>query len=124
MGQINPDIVWRTMGSRACLKFTFNGYLTDEDAERAILEWRNAFHSKENESVCVVWDCLKMEGYSHKARSEWTQALHDLKGQINTIWVITKSPIVKMGATVMGMFSGMNIHIARLCLGLMSWPSS
>lgn len=113
MGQLNPDLAWRTMGSRACLKFTFNGYLTEEDAERAILEWRRAFHSMENEPICVVWDCLNMEGYSHKARSEWTHAMLDLKAQIRSIWVITKSPIIKMGATVMGMFSGMNIHIVK-----------
>ena len=113
MGHINPEIAWRTLGSRACLKFTFNGHLTVADTERAILEWRRAFHSMEYDTITIIWDCLKMEGYDHKARSEWTHALVDMKAQIAAVWLITKSPIIKMGATVMGMFSGLNIQIVK-----------
>ena len=113
MGHLNPEIAWHTLGSQACLKFTFNGYLTEADTERAVLEWRQAVASMPHESITLIWDCLKMEGYAHKARSQWTHAMLEMKSQITSIWLITRSPIIKMGATVMGMFSQMNIHIAK-----------
>ncbi len=113
MGYINPEIARLTLGTRACLKFTFRGHLTAEDSKRAILEWRQAFQSMAGDSFTLIWDCLLMGGYEHDARSAWTHALVDMKPQIEAVWLITESPIIKMGGKVMGMFTGLNIHIVK-----------
>ena len=113
MGYINPEISRLMLGSRACLKFTFRGHLSGEDSTRAIREWRQAFQTMDGKSFTLIWDCLHMGGYDHDARTAWTRTLVEMKPKIEAIWLVTTSPIVKMGAKVMGMFSGLTIHIVK-----------
>ncbi len=52
-----------------------------------------------------------MKGYDSAARVQWTEALKEMKPQIDTIWLITNSTIIRMGAYVMGMVSSLDIKV-------------
>ena len=105
----NPRIEWCENSGKQCLKFTFAEMLTTQEAEAAIVEWRKAFQTKMDTSIILIWDCRNMKGYDSDARAQWTDALKEMKSQIDTIWLISASSYIKIGASVMGFFSSMDI---------------
>ena len=105
----NPNIEWKEIAGKKCLKFTFTGKLSLNEADIAILEWRNQFRSTVNKPIHVIWDCRKMEGYQPEAKDHWTDALHEMKDEIDTIWLLAGSPVIKMGASIMGLFTSIRI---------------
>ena len=109
----NPKIEWTQKSGKACLKFVFGEKLTLKEAEIAIHEWRDAFQSQNDAAIILIWDYRKMKGYETEARGKWTDALKEMKSQIDTIWLITESMVIKMGASVMGMLTPLNIKTVR-----------
>ncbi len=105
----NPKIEWRQLSGKPCLMFIFGEMLTGKEADTAVIRWKAAFQSREDKSVILVWDCRKMKGYESAARIKWTSALTEMKSRIGMIWLITESPIVQMGASIMGMISSIKI---------------
>ena len=109
----NPKIEWMEKSGKTCLKFTFQESFGAEDAESAIREWREALATKPQERVVHIWDCLAMKDYEQSARTMWSETCKELKDQIDTIWVITNSLLIKMGATVISVFTSLNIRVVR-----------
>ena len=107
----NPIIETCRKSGKNCLKFTFGARITAREAAEAIVEWQKAFQSDENEPMTLIWDCRDMKAYESQARTQWTHALKKMKPQIEAIWLITNSPFIKMGASVMGMLSSLEINI-------------
>jgi hypothetical protein len=106
---MNPRIEWSEKSGKRCLRFTFGESLTEREAEFAIMEWKRAFQSTEDESIVLIWDCTEMKEYDKEARVKWTGALDEMKSQIDTIWLISSSSIIRMGATIMSMFSSLKL---------------
>jgi len=106
---MNPSIEWYQKSGKQCLRFIFGEKLTEKEAEIAIQEWKAAFHSKMGEAIALVWDCREMKGYESGARAQWILALKEMKSQIDSIWLITDSAVIKLGAAMMGSFSSQNI---------------
>jgi len=109
----NPRIEWSQKSEKQCLKFTFGERLTAKEAEAAIGEWRKVFQNIPNNLIILIWDCRKMKGYDSDARVKWTDAIKEMKSQIDTIWLIADSSFIKMGAAVMGMVTSLNIKTIR-----------
>jgi hypothetical protein len=105
----NPRIEWVNKSGRRCLKFIFDKTLTADHAEVAITEWKEIFQSSEDESIILIWDCIKMQGYDSAARIRWTDALKDMKPRIDTIWLISESSLIRMGASVIALLSSLKI---------------
>jgi hypothetical protein len=59
--------------------------------------------------ITLIWNCQEMTSYDTAARIQWQQTLKDLSDQIETIWLITDSRMIRMGAAVMALFSSLNI---------------
>jgi hypothetical protein len=108
----NPELEWFRKTNKNCLKFTFKETLTIRDAEIAIGEWRKIFRVMENEPIVLIWDCRKMKGYESAVRTKWTEALKEMKSGIDTIWLISESAMVRMGASIMGMVTSLKIKTA------------
>ncbi len=51
-----------------------------------------------------------MRGYETGARTKWTEALNEMKSQIGKIWLISDSAFIRMGASVMAMFTSLEIN--------------
>jgi hypothetical protein len=89
-------------GGKKCLEFRFPQELTVAAAEAAIREWRSEIGAMGTEPLTVVWDCRRMKGYDSQARRVWQDALQELKARIGTIWMVSGSPFVRLGAMLMG----------------------
>ena len=107
----NPKIEWCSVKNNNCLKFTFNGLLTKDDALNATNEWREIFSSNNITHVNIVWHCINMTGYEPIARSVWQKTLKELKDKIACIWLITESRIIKTGAMLISAFTSYDIKV-------------
>ena len=107
----NPKIEWIQKSGKNCLKFTFQESFGEQDAKTAIEKWREALATKPQERIVHIWDCLAMKDYEQQARAMWSDTCKDLKDQIDVIWVITNSLLIKMGATVISVFTSLNIKV-------------
>lgn len=101
------------LSNEDCLKFTFIDNFNEEEAKIAVEEWRTLFKSTKGEKTRLVWDCREMTGYEKKALKVWQHAMKDLKDQIDIVWLITNSPIIKTGAKLMSVFSKFTIKVVK-----------
>ena len=111
--EINPKIEWCNVKNNNCLKFTFNGTLTKDDAVKATAQWREYLSPDNINNVNIVWECTNMTGYEPMARSVWQSALKDLKSKIACIWLITESRLIKTGAQLMSVFTSYNFKVVN-----------
>jgi hypothetical protein len=109
----NTTIEWIQKSGKDCLKFNFGEILTSSEAEIVIEHWRHAFLFKKGKSIVLIWDCTCMKKYESEARAKWIEALNEMKPQVETIWLISDSPIIRLGASVMGMFSSLAIKSVK-----------
>jgi hypothetical protein len=113
MNNENPRIEWSQKSGKDCLRFVFEEKLTAKEAEDAIGEWRKAFLSKGDKSIILIWDCRKMKRYDNDAKAKWTDAMKDMRSQIDSIWLISASAIIRLAASAMGMVSSLDIKAIR-----------
>ncbi len=102
---LNPVIELVSFKGEDCLKFTFTGHFSAEDAEIAVAEWRDFFDTLGEDKVVVIWDSLNMKGFDLKAQKIWQKELKELKEQIKCVWLITNSKIIRAGAKFMSAFT-------------------
>lgn len=95
-------VAWEGQGGGKRLGFRFPAELTTEAATEAIRMWREAVESTGREPVTLVWDCRIMKGYSSDARRAWQDALQEMKIRTGTVWLVSGSPFVRLGAMLMG----------------------
>jgi len=108
---VNPKIEWCKIKGRKCLKFTFEGVLTGIEAEKAIVIWKEEFEKQKGGKVVIIWHCLKMKDYEPAARVIWQKTIKELKSQIDSIWLVTDSLIIKTGATIMSIFTSFDTRV-------------
>lgn len=108
-----PRVEWLQQGATPVLRFTFGEHLSEVDAAAAIEDWRACFAEHPDAKVPIVWDAVKMRGYDSGARRMWTETLKELKPRIGPIWLVSESSVIRMGASVMSMLSGLDIHPVR-----------
>jgi hypothetical protein len=92
-----------------CIRFTFNGLLTNKDAIKATEIWSEMFALRKNKKVLLIFNCLNMKDYEPLARATWQKTLSLLKPQIGGIWVVSNSKLITAGATIMGVFTSFSI---------------
>ena len=107
------DIELFEIKNEECLKFTFNGKFSEEQALSGASEWRNLFDNSGEEKSILVWDCLDMTGFESNARTVWLKAIKDLKKKIDCVWVISESKIIRTGAKVLSTLSGFKIKTVK-----------
>lgn len=109
----NPQIEFCNLNNTNCLKFSFNGELAESEAKVAVNEWKHLFESKNGAKLTLVWDCNKMTGYDPGARLVWQNALNEFKNQISSIWVVSKSNMIRSGAMIIAMLTNYNIKVVQ-----------
>lgn len=109
----NPEIEWIQKGGKKCLQFIFHGKLSEEDARSAVEKWRQTFSSSSQEKIILIWDCQKMSDYDQQARTLWQNTCKEMKDRIEVIWVITNSILIRMGASVISVFTSLKIKVVN-----------
>ena len=102
-----------SLGNEDCLKFTFTENFSESQAIEAVNEWKHLFESSKGEKTRLVWDCSNMSAYEGKALKIWQQAMKDMKDQIDTVWLITDSALIKTGAKLISVFSKFTIKVVK-----------
>ena len=107
------ELEWVTIKSKKYLKFKFNGFLDEQEALDGIGQWKKEFDENSNSKISLVWDCSSMKGYSHEARSHWQRATKELKSQIEKIWLISDSILIRTGAEIISVFARIKIKAVK-----------
>ena len=107
------DIELSVLNNEECLKFTFKENLKESDALEAIEEWKKLFQAAGGDKINVIWDCIEMTGFENKARVAWQHAIKELKKQINCVWLVTDSKMIKAGAKVMNKFISFKLKVVE-----------
>nr|WKN38842.1 hypothetical protein K4G66_09015 [Tunicatimonas sp. TK19036] len=105
----NTRIDWVQIDDADCLKFTFKDIFTHKEAMIASQEWKSSFQERVNNRFVVIFDAKAMKNYEPLARSVWQKTMTELKGQIESIWLVTDSKIIAAGAKIMSVFTSFNI---------------
>ena len=54
-----------------------------------------------------------MTGFENKARVIWQKAIKELKKQIDCVWLISDSKIIRAGAKVMSAFTSFSLNVVN-----------
>lgn len=106
MSKQGINVTWE--GNYDFLTFTFPAFLDKKSAEKAIDIWDKEF-ALQPRGTDLIWDCTEMTDYDPMARMLWQKALTNHKNQINTIWLISESAIIRAGAKLFSLFVGVTI---------------
>ena len=107
-------IEMREINNIDCLRFSFVGKLTKEDAVDGVKYWEDIFsYIPDGEKTTIIWDCKQMTGFENSARVEWQQAIRRLNSKIDIVWLVTNSKVIKAGAKLMSAFTSFNIKIVK-----------
>ena len=113
MMEVTSSVRWERFGEHRCLVVAFTGRLEVDEARTKMASIRAALVGVQ-EPVAMVWDAAGMTGYDGEARKFWQEGLEELRPRIRAIHLISESKLIRMGASVVGMFLGLEIT---------SWPS-
>jgi len=105
----NPEIKWKTIAGREFLCFEFKGSFLEAEARVAVNVWRKEFASKPGQKIDIVWHCLEMKTYDSESRRLWQDAIMEMKNQMGDIWLVTRSPFIKIGGNFISMFTRFNV---------------
>lgn len=110
----NPYINWKDINGVTCLYFKFGEILRVSSAERGIARWnkltqRRIDEQGNSDKLIIVWDCLLMKNYETQARVAWQKNLKLQRDSIDTIWLLTTSPLILAGAEMISFFSSFTI---------------
>ncbi|MCZ8356075.1 MAG: hypothetical protein O9340_15140 [Cyclobacteriaceae bacterium] len=109
----NLSIFWHPLEGELCLKFVFKHKFLKIDAVQGIVYWKACFNEKQNQKITLIWDCTEMTDYEPFARVAWQQALSELKEQIETIWLISDSKLIRAGASILSFFTSLDIKAVK-----------
>ena len=98
-----------SIAGKSCLTHVFKGHLTKAEAQEHLRQQRLRMKSL-GRPVIFVWDCREMSSYESAARLLWQAELSALRGEIREAWVVSGSQLIRMGASMLGMFGHFPIH--------------
>lgn len=94
------------------LIFTFDGHLTLEVATDLIETWK-VVQASALRPLVHVWEASKMTGYDKEARILWQDTLSKYKGRIGSIYLISDRQVIRLGARVISIVTGIKVRPAR-----------
>jgi hypothetical protein len=103
---------WAPVSNINCLKITFSGVFTKDQATNAAARWKEVMSKADNKKQPVIFDCKKMTDYEPMARIIWQNTINELSKKIECIWVVTDSKLIIAGAAILSLFSSLKIKTA------------
>jgi len=92
-------------------RFHFVQKLTKKAAENAINEWKIKFTEQSTKKITMIWDCTELTDYEPMARIFWQKTLKETQNQIECVWLISDSKIIRAGASIMSLFVNFNMKV-------------
>jgi hypothetical protein len=101
--------VWRLDHQGETLVVVFEGYLSADEGRTSARAVARAV-ADAPAPVELLLDVAAMAGYATEARRAWQTALSPHRDKLRGIRTRGASTIIRMGATVLGLFLGFNVH--------------
>lgn len=102
-----------TLKSKNYLRITFHGHLTHEMSIQIAREWSRYMELHRPRRFNIIFHAQYMTDYDPMARIHWQDQISRLKMQINSLWIVTDSIILKGGAKLMGLFTSFPIAVVE-----------
>lgn len=102
---------WFEKGGKQYGKFSFIQKLTKNDAEKAIIEWQTKFEEHQYEKFTLIWNCTRLTEYEPMARIFWQKKLKETENQIERIWLVSDSKMIRAGASLMRLFVKVDLKV-------------
>jgi hypothetical protein len=101
-------IEWFDIRNKRCLLLRFDKHFSSENAQSAINILQPMIDDI-NGKLTMVWECSTMVGYDARAREAWQAFIKNIKPKIETINLVSQNIVIRTGAMVIGIFSGIKI---------------
>ena len=102
-------MTWNVRREQEVVTCTFTGHLDEFDGRLSAAEFAKVVD--ETDSTSVIFDVRGMKGYDKLARLAWQDVLKPRKAKIKSIDLIGGNTIVRMGASVMSLATGIPITV-------------
>ena len=109
----NRTIEWIHKSDELCLRFTFKGNFSEHEAICATPQWREALSSRPYERIIHIWDCRDMDDYDQEAKKIWIENCKKFRGQIDSIWLISNSMLINMGAKIISLVTYLDVRTVK-----------
>lgn len=102
-------MTWNVRREQDVVTCTFTEHLDEFDGRLSAAEFAKVVD--QIDSASVIFDVRGMKGYDKPARIAWQDALRPRKAKIKSIDLIGGNAIVRMGASVMSLATGIPITV-------------
>jgi hypothetical protein len=99
---------WRMVREAAGVRATFEGVLGAEEGRRSARALDELMGTMPH--VDLVFEVTRMEGYANEARQAWQATMKERRKQIRSLTTIGAKPIVRLGASLLGMIAGVLVR--------------
>lgn len=103
-----PTASWRIERRGKTIEARFDGYLDADAGTESAAELERA--TKELREFRLIFDVGAMEGYDNEARRAWSRVMRLRRQHITSIETIGASPIIRLGASLLGMLAGVVVE--------------
>jgi hypothetical protein len=98
-----------TLNNKECLKLNLNGILNQKDAIQVCSEWKAISELDKTKKFVVILNAKNMVDYGPMTRNSFQNTMKELKSQIDQIWVVSNSNLIRSGAAIMGLLTSFTI---------------
>jgi hypothetical protein len=99
-----------SINNQECLKFNFSGILSQKDASQICNEWKSIAEASKEKKYVIIFNALEMTDYDPLTRTSFQNTMKELKNQIDKVWVISESRLIRGGAAIMSMLTSFPIR--------------
>jgi hypothetical protein len=103
-------VTWQIRESADRVVFRFHGYLSGADGVASATALAEVLRQR---CVHVSFDVGEMDGYAGEARRAWQTVLMPQRRRILSITCIDGNPLVRMGASTLGLALGIPVRHER-----------
>lgn len=109
------NVSCKNFAGKNCLYFEFKGVLSDTLAQKVIKEAEQVIQQDlQNEAkFCIVCGCNEMQDYDPIARIKFQKFPKNYEKNIQVMWIITSSKIIKYGGLLMDLVLPFSIKVAE-----------
>jgi hypothetical protein len=95
--------------NKECIKLNFGSVLNQKDAVSVCNEWKVLSQADKTKKYVIIFNAKDMIDYEPMTRTSFQNTMKELKDQIDQIWVISESKLIRGGAAIMGMLTAFSI---------------
>jgi hypothetical protein len=95
--------------NKECIKLNFGSILNQKDAISVCNEWKDISQTDKTKKYVIIFNAKDMIDYEPMTRTSFQNTMKELKDQIDQVWVISESKLIRGGAAIMGMLTSLSI---------------